>query len=64
MVVISDLHLGSPYCRYEAIAAFLHSRCNRTTIVLNGDTIDRPGTPLPAEANAILTQFSLCTAAV
>lgn len=38
-IILSDLHLGSPYCQIEKIIEFLHSTTSET-LVLNGDFID------------------------
>lgn len=38
-VILSDLHLGSPYCQLEKIIHFLHS-ITTETLILNGDFID------------------------
>jgi len=38
-VIISDLHLGSPYCQLEKLIEFLNSTTS-DTLILNGDFID------------------------
>lgn len=38
-IILSDLHLGSPYCQLEKIIEFLNSTTSET-LILNGDFID------------------------
>ena len=38
-IILSDLHLGSPYCQIEKIIDFLNSTTSET-LILNGDFID------------------------
>ena len=45
-VVISDVHIGSPFFRHELFLAFLDTLRPGTTVVFNGDTIDNPRRPL------------------
>ena len=45
-VVISDVHIGSPFCRHELFLKFLDALRPGTTVVFNGDTIDNPCRPL------------------
>ncbi|MDA0337581.1 MAG: metallophosphoesterase, partial [bacterium] len=46
--IVSDLHLGSAYFRWENFVRFLDALPAGVRLVLNGDTIDEPGDPLPA----------------
>jgi UDP-2,3-diacylglucosamine pyrophosphatase LpxH len=39
-VVISDVHLGSPYCRCDRFVQFLRSLPDGVKLVLNGDTVN------------------------
>lgn len=57
-VVVSDVHLGSPYCRYGAFQAFLNSLPENTSLVLNGDTIDKPGERLPPEGMVLVEELA------
>ena len=38
-IILSDLHLGSPYCQIEKVIEFLNSTTSET-LILNGDFID------------------------
>lgn len=38
-IILSDLHLGSPYCQVEKVINFLNSTTSET-LILNGDVID------------------------
>jgi UDP-2,3-diacylglucosamine pyrophosphatase LpxH len=40
-IVISDLHLGSRFCRYDRLLDFLKRLPPDRDLVLNGDTVDR-----------------------
>ena len=40
-IVISDLHLGSKFCRYNQLLDFIRKLPPDTNLVLNGDTVDR-----------------------
>jgi len=40
-VIVSDLHLGSKYCRFDSLLRFLRNLPPGCDLVLNGDTIDR-----------------------
>ena len=53
-IITSDLHLGSPHCRREDFLAFLERLPAGCTLVLNGDIIDDPRTPLSADDEAAL----------
>jgi UDP-2,3-diacylglucosamine pyrophosphatase LpxH len=41
VVIVSDLHLGSKYCRYDLFLIFVRNLPPGWDLVLNGDTIDR-----------------------
>jgi len=53
-IVISDVHLGSPYCQIDRFIRFLRLLPAGATLVLNGDTVDRIHSDLPAEHAAAL----------
>ena len=38
--VISDLHLGNPYCRRDGVSQFLDTLVEGATLILNGDVIE------------------------
>ena len=40
-IIISDIHLGSRYCRCETFHRFLDTLPANATLILNGDTVDR-----------------------
>lgn len=40
-IVVSDLHLGSRFCRYDRLLKFIRNLPPGYDLVLNGDTIDR-----------------------
>jgi len=50
--IVSDVHLGSEYCLCSRFVAFVRGLPAKTTLVLNGDTVDRharfPGEHLEA----------------
>ena len=52
--VVSDLHLGSPYCQQVAFGRFLDTLPADTGLILNGDILDRPHTPLPSAHKGVL----------
>ena len=52
--VVSDIHIGSPHCRHQAIRNFLACLPAGATLVLNGDTLDRRGQPLGDEDRVTL----------
>ena len=45
-VVVSDLHIGSPYFRHDLFDRFLDVLSPSVLLVLNGDTLDYPYRPL------------------
>ena len=53
-IVISDLHLGSKYCRAGELLVFLGRLPSEATLVLNGDTIDRWQKNLPVDHARVL----------
>ena len=55
--VVSDLHLGSPYCQHEAFLRFLATLPADSDLILNGDILDRPHTPLSPAHRAVLGQL-------
>ena len=55
--IVSDLHLGSVYFRHESFLRFLREMPEGVRLVLNGDTIDDPGDPLPAEHEQVLRRL-------
>ncbi len=44
-VIISDIHIGSPYCRREQLAAFLAGLPAGVVLILNGDVLNNPDLP-------------------
>lgn len=55
--IVSDLHLGSShFCRANFLR-FLDDLPAGARLVLNGDTIDEPGEPLPAEHEVVLRRL-------
>lgn len=56
-LVLSDLHLGSRFCRHEALAACLDGLPAETALVLNGDVVDRIHARLPPPHTAILDRL-------
>ena len=55
--IVSDLHLGSVYFRHESFLRFLREMPEGARLVLNGDTIDDPGDPLPPEHERVLRRL-------
>jgi UDP-2,3-diacylglucosamine pyrophosphatase LpxH len=53
-IIVSDLHLGSPYFLHEAFLQFLATLPEESTLVLNGDVIHRPQRPLPIAHSQVL----------
>lgn len=56
-IIVSDLHLGSPHFLGAAFTAFLETLPSDARLILNGDTIDRPGAPLPLQAEQVLARL-------
>lgn len=57
VLVVSDLHVGSPYCRREALLAFLRALPPEADLVLNGDVLDRGARQFTELDEAILEQL-------
>ncbi len=55
--VVSDLHLGNPYCRHASFLSWLDSLPAGAALILNGDTIDRPRKPLPPPDRLVLDRL-------
>lgn len=53
-VIISDVHIGSPYSLTDLFRAFIDSLPPETALVLNGDTLDRSKPIQLTEANEAL----------
>ena len=53
-IIVSDLHIGSPYCRREDFKQFLENIPQDHEFILNGDIIDNPYTKMtPADQQII-----------
>jgi len=50
--IVSDVHLGSPFCRYREFMAFLARLPDGDALVLNGDIVDDFHDSLPREREA------------
>ncbi len=57
-LVISDLHLGSRYCLRDELVALMDRLPPHTTLVLNGDVVDRVHENLPSLDVAVLKRFA------
>jgi UDP-2,3-diacylglucosamine pyrophosphatase LpxH len=57
-IIVSDLHVGSPYFRREAFLRFLEQLPDGAELILNGDTLDDPGEPLSEADREILDRIS------
>ena len=55
--IVSDLHLGSVYFHHEAFISWLDALPRGVQLVLNGDIIDDPRSPLPEEHRAVLDRL-------
>ena len=55
--VVSDLHLGSPYCQHEAFLRFLATLPTDSALILNGDILDKPQMVLPPAHRVVLGQL-------
>lgn len=55
--VVSDLHLGSPYCQHEAFVRFLDRLPADSALILNGDILDRPHACLPPAHDGVLDRL-------
>ena len=54
LVIISDVHIGSPFLLRDPFLAFLDALPSDGTLVLNGDTIDNPYHKLSAAEHQVL----------
>jgi len=57
VAVISDLHLGSAFCRWEAALAWLGSLPEDVLVALNGDILDDVRRSLPATHRQVLDRL-------
>lgn len=55
--IISDLHLGSPHFKRDNFHSFLDSLPENSCLILNGDTIDQPASPLPQDDQDVLNRL-------
>ena len=55
--IVSDLHLGSAYSRHETFISWLDALPRGVQLVLNGDIIDDPCSPLPEDHRAVLDRL-------
>ncbi|MBM3280846.1 MAG: metallophosphoesterase [Candidatus Handelsmanbacteria bacterium] len=55
--VVSDLHLGSPYCHHRPFLDWLASLPPAVPLILNGDIIDDPRDPLGPEHQGVLQRL-------
>lgn len=55
--VVSDLHLGSPYCHLDNFLSWLDQLPAGARLVLNGDIIDDPREPLPPSHEAVVQRL-------
>jgi UDP-2,3-diacylglucosamine pyrophosphatase LpxH len=55
--VVSDLHLGSPYCHHRPFLVWLAALPPAVPLILNGDIIDDPRDPLGPEHQAVLQRL-------
>jgi UDP-2,3-diacylglucosamine pyrophosphatase LpxH len=54
LFIVSDIHLGSPYCKHRLFSEFLDALPTGSTLILNGDTIDNPNHRLNDDARQLL----------
>jgi len=59
--IISDLHLGSKFCRYDRFRKLLAKIPDGAQLILNGDVIDDPTASLPPEQQEVLEQLRQCS---
>ena len=57
LLIVSDLHLGSPFFLYEAFGRFLTALPRGSTLVLNGDVVHHPLRALPVAHAQILERL-------
>lgn len=53
-IVVSDLHIGLPQFHRREFLALIESLNPDIALVLNGDTIDKPGKPLSAQDQQVI----------
>ena len=53
-IIVSDLHIGLPQFHRREFLDLIASLNPNTALVLNGDTIDRPGNPLSAQDQQVV----------
>jgi len=58
-IVISDLHMGSPYFHAEAFEGFIEKLPEEHELILNGDVIDRPYLKLDPSHQRLLDRIKL-----
>ena len=56
-IVVSDLHMGSPYFQADAFEGFLEKLPKEHELILNGDVIDRPYLQLDPSHQGILDRI-------
>ena len=56
-LIVSDLHIGSPFFLYKEFAKFLDQIPDNVVLVLNGDTIDDPKQKLNREHQYVLDRI-------
>lgn len=57
-IIVSDVHLGSPFCLYGLFLRFLDQLPSDAELVLNGDTVDYCNRALPATHSQALMRLS------
>jgi len=57
-IIISDVHLGSPFCNYQAFSQFLAALPDNARLILNGDTLDNPHAKLPDKGEQALRDIA------
>ncbi len=57
-IAISDLHLGSRHTCYDKLRRFLACVPTDCELILNGDTIDDPTSPLPPYADNVVGELA------
>jgi UDP-2,3-diacylglucosamine pyrophosphatase LpxH len=56
-IIVSDLHMGSPYFSHQDFGRFLDRLPTSEELILNGDVIDQPHTKLETAHQAILKRI-------
>ena len=54
IVITSDIHIGSRHCRRDAFLHFLEVLPDDASLVLNGDSVNRPDAPLCPEDQRVI----------